>query len=575
MRQLVIALLLAFALGACGGLSGEPDIVATAARPAATSIPAIRAWNPNLENGARIFAERCTDCHGESGDGLGELVLAGSVAQPMDMTDQAAVALKSPLAWFEIITEGRIDKLMPPWKNALTEAERWDVALYSYSLSYDDALLAAGEALWGEKCGDCEMPALIPPVFSDAEYGAEMNRQRFDGILSTQEIGAVVAFLRMQTLELAKAAAAETARAPLDKISGRVVHGTAGGIVPAGTVVQLQYGSAELGFNLAETTVDADFNFSFDAIPLAEEFTYVVSAVYRGRLFSRRLPTPESLDVTIELYDLTQDPAVLSISRTDIFVEAVELADLGRGLYISQIIGFRNRSDRIFTSGRAFDDGREAVLLARFPLGARVMSGADDGRYIVVEDMENIPDAIIDTLPVPPGDSHQVVLEYFLPYGGEATIEQNFNYQLEADVSVTLVEGLAVDSDLLQLEVEGVESEHFRVYAGRLYADGEPKLSLRISGDPFATSSDDRTIVTQESLLPLLAGAGALLAAILAAFGMARRRRDGAASEIDQLVAELARLDADHDQGRINHDLYHHKRRELKARLAELMAESE
>ena len=39
-----------------------------------------------------------------------------------------------------------IAKLMPPWENALSEAERWDVALYSYTLAYDEALLEAGRA---------------------------------------------------------------------------------------------------------------------------------------------------------------------------------------------------------------------------------------------------------------------------------------------------------------------------------------------------------------------------------------------------------------------------------------------
>ncbi len=577
MRRLVFLFLFAFALGGCSGLGGEPDIVATVARPAAKPAPITSAWQPDIDNGARIFAERCTDCHGQNGDGQGELVLAGSIAKPPDMTDRAAVSLKSPLEWFRIITEGRIENLMPPWKNALTEAERWDVALYSYSLSYDDALLEAGKALWSKKCGECEMPTMIAPVYSDAKYGEQLNIERFDSGLTGEEIGAVVAYLRSESLDLVSGPAVgpvtEGAQVPLSRIAGRVRHGSAGGVVPADTVLQLQYGNAELGFSQAETTVDADLNFSFEDIPLTEAFRYVVSAVYRGRLFSRQLSAGSASDVTITLYDLTQDPTVLSVSRIDLFVDEVELADLGAGLYISQIIGFHNKSDRIFTSGRGFDDGREAVLLVQFPLGARIMSGDENGRYVVIEDMENIPDSLIDTLPVPPGDSHQVILEFFLPYDGEANIEQSFNYLIDAELSVTLMEGLSVQSDLLQLEDDGAAGESFRVYSGRLRVDSEPKLSLTISGNP--TSRGDQTIVTRESLPALLAGAGVFAAALLGAFGLMRRRRDSSASEIDRLVAELARLDEDHDQGRINHDLYHHKRTELKAQLAELMAGDE
>ena len=100
-------------LSACVGLGGEPEIVATVP-PAETTQRAIIAaseWQPDIENGARIFAERCVDCHGVSGDGLGALVLAGSVERPLDMTERAQVASKSPLEWFEIITEGSYRQL--------------------------------------------------------------------------------------------------------------------------------------------------------------------------------------------------------------------------------------------------------------------------------------------------------------------------------------------------------------------------------------------------------------------------------------------------------------------------------
>ena len=142
----------ALALGACSGLGGEPEIVATVEAPSA-DWTALVDWQPDLGSGERIFQERCTECHGDSGDGLGELVTAGSVERPPDMRDRALVALKSPLEWYKIITQGRIEKLMPPWENALSEQERWDVALYSYTLGYAEELLAAGAEIWRERCG--------------------------------------------------------------------------------------------------------------------------------------------------------------------------------------------------------------------------------------------------------------------------------------------------------------------------------------------------------------------------------------------------------------------------------------
>ena len=145
-RAILACIALALGLAGCGGLGGEPQIVATFTPPTAEVL-----WQPDISNGARIFADNCTECHGILGDGRGDLVAAGSVPQPLDMTDLRLTAAKSPLEWFEIITEGRIENLMPPWSNALSEGERWDVALYAYTLAYDEfAAGCGGSALAGK-----------------------------------------------------------------------------------------------------------------------------------------------------------------------------------------------------------------------------------------------------------------------------------------------------------------------------------------------------------------------------------------------------------------------------------------
>ena len=174
---------------------------------------------------------------------------------------------------------------------------------------------------------------------------------------------------------IATAALSSTSANPADRASldtptgnftGQLRHGTAGGILPTDTVVQLQYGSPELGFSFAETTINEDSSFTFEGIPLTADFTYTVGAVYLDRLFARRLPAGHPADrayhQSLTVYDLSNDPSVISVSRIELFIEAVRLNDLGPGLYISQIIGCRNSSDRIYASGRRFDDGREASL---------------------------------------------------------------------------------------------------------------------------------------------------------------------------------------------------------------------
>ncbi|MYD10826.1 MAG: cytochrome c [Chloroflexi bacterium] len=561
----------AIALGACSGLGGEPEIAATA--PPATEIAAVGDWRPDIDAGARIFRERCSECHGIRGDGWGELVRAGSVERPLDMTDRALVAAKSPLEWFEVITKGRIENLMPPWENALSEKQRWDVTLYSYTLAYNVELLAAGQAPWSERCADCALPTAIPPVFSDLAYGAHLNREFFGGALGEEEVGAAAAYARMSWLE--REAASAQIEAPTGEIRGQARHGTAGGSVPAGTKIQLRFGSPAAGYTVRETTIDADLRFSLPDIPWREDFSYVVGAVYKGRLFSRRLPHFPTAEQTLTIYDETTDPLAVDVARIDMFVEAVTTEDWGAGLYVSQFVGFRNASDRLYTSGRAFDDGREAVLLLPFPRGARLLSDDQGGRFVLIEDLDDLPNSVIDTLPVAPGADHQIALEYFLPYKDGLDFQQEFSNQLDAKVTVTLSDSLTVTGGAFLAERDSPAADGARVYAGRLTLDEEPRLAFRIGGDPFATSSVDPQIVTGDVLPGLVAGAAALLIAALFGLGRLNRARGRSASEIDRLVAELARLDADHDQGRINHDLYHHRRRELKAKLAERMDAAE
>lgn len=568
-------LILVVLLCACRGLGGEPEIIATYAPQPMAENPTVSAdWRPDIARGGQIFAENCTDCHGLSGDGQGELVLSGSVSAPIDMTDRALTRAKSPLDWFTIISEGNIEKLMPPWQNALSEGERWDVTMYSYALAYDAELLATGARLWTERCGDCELPSAIPPLYSDRDFGPALNREGFADALESEEIAAVVAYARMQSLRGAGGAPAENVEGalPLGQIGGRVQHGSAGEIVPPDTVVQLQFGSPEIGFSIAESLIDADGNFVFEEIPLSADISYVIGVIYDGRVFSTLL-AEGARQQTITIYDLTNDPAVISVAAVDLYLNPVKLEPHGAGLRITQIIRYRNDSDRIFTSGRGFDDGREASLLLQFPIGAKILSDDAAGRFVLIEDLERVPDSLIDTLPVAPGSKHEILVEYFLPYVDGLDFQQAFNNRVEGDITVMLPKTLSIKSAELFPTPEGGGSDNVKVYGGRLNQDRDPRLRFEIAGDPFATSSDDSGVLTGESLLAALLALIAAAVALPAGLVLWRRRAPDQSGSIDNLAEQIAQLDDEHDRGQINHDLYHHRRRELKARLAELMSQ--
>ena len=79
--------------------------------------------------GETLFVQRCVQCHGETGKGDGPL--AEQIPDPIpDFTAPDYAAEMSPQDIFDVITEGRMDKMMPPWGGQLSEEERWDLTAY-------------------------------------------------------------------------------------------------------------------------------------------------------------------------------------------------------------------------------------------------------------------------------------------------------------------------------------------------------------------------------------------------------------------------------------------------------------
>ncbi len=579
---------------ACTGLGGEPEIVSTV--PIATPIPQVVEDDPlfpqtapDVENGALIFAMNCTACHGENGNGQGELVQEGSISQPPDMTDIAQNSLDTPLEWYDIITNGRIENLMPPWQNALTMQERWDVAYYAYTLAYDEEMLTLGEQVWADKCADCDVVNTLTDhesavSISDVSFGNTIDRDNFGSTLSQDEIRAAVAYARSLSVENRGSIAfipdtvpeADTASVEnIGVFTGVIEHGTAGGEIPQDTVVQMQYGNQRDGFEFVQTTVNPDNTFAFEDIPLTTAYTYNVGAVYRERLYTNTLleghPEDVDYDQTITIYDLTDDPFVVSISRMDLFIDPIDVPDIGTGLRVTQFIRYNNSSDRMFTTGRAIGDGREAVLLVQFPVGVLITSGDANGRYIVIDDVEDIPTSVIDTYPIPPGNEHEVRVEYFVPYAAGAILDQPFTNVIDADVTVTVSNNLEVVGDTFILAESGNTDENLRMYTAELNIETEPALVVEIAGNPFITTSEDDTVVTSDTLLPiLLIFVGAVVLIVIVLIILSNRGNSNARS-VDKLIQQIAELDEMHENGQINHDVYQKQRNELKDQLTKLM----
>jgi mono/diheme cytochrome c family protein len=600
-------------LVSCSGLAGEPEIIATlppeTPRPQEAGYP-LQA--PDLALGAQIFAENCTACHGIGGRGDGESVTTGKVPAPPDFTNPATSSGQKPSEWFTTITDGRMDKLMPPWGDILTEEQRWVVALYTYTMPYSPQVLEFGKQVWEGNCAECHGVG----GSGDGPKAAEINRPLIDLTLQSEMVGlsdqnfyniitegtgempafadtldenarrAVAAYTRSlglanlniigQKIELeATPEVGATADVMQGTVTGRVSNGTAASTVPPGLAVRLfivQNQSADT----RDTTIQADGTFRFENVPIQENTGYIAATNYRERTYYSELvvgdPAAPAVELPITVYELTQDTEVVTITNVDVRIAPVDLQNIGGGLEILQVITYHNNSDRAFSTDRAAGQQGYASLLILLPPGSVILGTDNPNRYVPYQEGF----ALIDTAPVLPGEN-QVQVTYFLPYEDGAIVEQEVNNDFNGKMRVLLYpERLKITSDTLQLTgEERSEGRVYQVYEGNVSVSRGSAIRYDLSGQ--AVIRVDETASTATTLLPLLlvVVGGVLLLVAIALYTRSRRAIAGVDRNrlIDALVRQIAELDEAHDAGQMNHDLYQRQRQRLKARLGELMDE--
>ena len=605
-RRLYAPLLILLMASACGGLAGEPEIIGTI--PPTPDIPRFPLRPPDVERGAAIFADRCTSCHGIEGRGDGELVASGQVPQAANFTDPATAREQTPLEWFETITNGRLEKLMPPWGQELSAEERWDVAFYTYTLAYPPEQIALGQQVWESTCAEChgisglgdgqrapEVNRPIADLTDLSQMVAESDQMLYTIItegsgpampafvddLDEAQRRAVAAYVR--TLALVNTdAAGVPAQVPaaVEPVTGTVIglvtNGTVTGTVPADQTVILHILDAQFNDDPRETTVDADGRFVFSDTPFRADRRYIVTTVYRESIFVSEAvsadPDQTLLDLPVTIYELTEDPAVLKIDR----IETQMTPDIG-GLNVLQLFELENTSDRLYKTTPPDSDTTVSVVIG-LPPGTIVLGfpghANATGRFALFEEQS----VVVDNVPVAPGAEHTIQINYVIPYNDGAIIEQPIFYQMQGDFNLNInSDTITVTSD--QLESRGSETigrAIFQTYGGTLDLASGDVIRYELTGDiapVVADTGSDSSIITGEVIGPVLAVIGVILivgAGIL--YWRGSQEKEEASQEIDALIREIAELDDLHEQGQINHDLYHQERTILKEQLATLMS---
>lgn len=541
----------------------------------------------DLARGGTIWAEKCAACHGDSGMSDGAMT-ANLESPPPALGDPEVARAARPADWFSVVTDGRLDKLMPPFAS-LSDAERWDVVAYALSLSAPAEDPAAAEALYAENgCAECHGEAqggggggpsfLIPGLIEQRSLdeltqairaGKPPAMSAYDGVLTDEQIVSLAVYVRSLAWSSPGPSAAPTEPAAQSgAIRGTVANGTSGGSLPEGLEVILTGFDGQQEAYRDTTSVAADGSYTFADVPTVEGRIYGATVAYADVLYfsagAHLTGGGAPLDLPITIHDPTTDASALRVERLHLLFDF----SIPDRVQVLELWVLSNDSDRTVVAAP-----QSGVIEVVLPTDASDL-GFEDGtvgdRYLLTED------GFGDTQPVIPGTgSSQFIFSYLLPYEGRLDFRRPTAYPVQAVVVLLPAEGVTADGEGLQdLGVQQMGGQMVHSYASGAIAAGGA-LGLRVSGKPKSSEAASSGSLT--NLAIGLGGLGSLL--IVAGLWWFRPRRAGrvsgqnspADSDADRLIDELAELDDAFAAGGMDEPAYRSRRETLKRRLRDRM----
>ncbi|MBS1249532.1 MAG: hypothetical protein MAG431_01112 [Chloroflexi bacterium] len=284
-------------------------------------------------------------------------------------------------------------------------------------------------------------------------------------------------------------------------------------------------------------------------------------ASYRSSIVEASADSP-ALNLQVEILGTTTDTSSLVVDRMHVFLDFSQPEILGVG----EIFIVSNMGNQTVVAEEA---GEPVLSLALPPqaVNLQFQDGQLGGRYIETED------GFADTLDIMPGSgSHQVMVSFDVPYPKKnLEISQVLSYPTGAAV-VLLEDGMATitSSQLEDVGTQQTETGLIRVYASQQMKAGST-LAFTVT-NPNAGPEISRTLLIGLAVLGvvLLAG-GAWL--YFRSRGNEEPDKVATPHDRDELLDTIIALDDLYENGEIDSTVYHQRRGELKAQLAEAVGD--
>lgn len=554
---------------------------------------------PKALLGRSSYLTNCAPCHGELGRGDGPT--AASLPGPATaFAERSAVWERSPAMLFYTTKFGRLEKLMPPWSNRLTDDEIWNTVAYAWSLHTSESEITTGAALYAANCASCHGESGAGdgsdgegslPDFTDLSYTIFVSQADWDEGWRRAHSDIGVDWTQAQreaTLEFIRTFSYVPPWVSLYQVGEGVITGSVrfaeGAPQPEGTLqVSLD---AYLNFERVAsftTTLGIDNTFVFDGLDVNPELVYLATVVVDGLTYSSSLMTltPEQpqAEAPITVYGVTDDPSGIRLSRVNWIVDVRPDA-----LLLAQIYLFRNDGERAFV-GQAVEGVETAVTVGiDVPPDAQeitLQGGVLGGRF------RRVGNIIYDTLPVIPGESaQQIIVQYAIPVSGDAyTLAQKLLYPVDSlSMLATNFPELRIDVPAMRFEgVQTFEGVEYQLW--RLNDFGPGQIEILFRGLPrFDSASAGPMEGAFRSTIspPMEPWVSWVMMALVAAgvsgvIGFAIQRGAFATPTTQQefqrlrntLLDEIARLDDLHALGQIDDKEWLRRRSYLKTQLVE------
>jgi len=579
------------------------------AGPSATPEPVEPPASIDLQAGRAIFLDRCAACHGERGLGDGEL--AAQLSNPPAAIGSPELGRSAvPLEWFRMITVGNMPRFMPPFGNALSATERWNVAYYALSLSQGVNDLQPARALFDAHCAECHGPEgagdgaqpgalkvslrdLRQPqtlversaqdIFDLIGEGNSQGMPALGTTLGDDERWSLVRYVRSLSYAPGSAVAiatplagSETPAAALPEgitavaeVSGQVLNGTTQQPM-ANLAISLRRFEETQELDPLSGLTDSQGRFRFEGVEFSPQRAVIIEADYLGVSYFSEVAQAQAgqstLELNVTLYDTTRDATGISLDRLHLFLEPVAGQDVVR----VGALALLSNSDSHALVAAGTGEGTLFFDLPKAAVNLQMQEGELGGRYIQTET------GFADTLAVIPGQgSHQVVFSFDIPYTRSAKLEFPVRYPVSGEI-IVVPDGMRLESEALQDSgVRQIEGVAYRTYSGGALAAGQ-LLTLTLSGKP-AAASNTAGAEGNELIIAVVVLGGVLIGAGL--WGWWRSRRDdeagaqdeaGPQEEREKLLQSLADLDDDYQAGRVKESEHTTRRAALKDRLMEL-----